>query len=88
MEVAKNSGFIFNINKIDPIKNISKEKMEHGAKGEYWILAVHCRRDTAQKVVDLPNMCQKQSAEVLCNICKISQETPIFDKVADLMPFS
>ena len=57
IEVAKNSGFIFNINKIDPIKNISKEKMEHGAKGEYWILAVHCRRDTAQKVVDLPNMC-------------------------------
>ena len=85
MEAAKNSGFIFNVNKIDPIKNISKEKMEYGTKGEYWILAVHFQ---AQKVVDLPNMCQKQSAEVLCNICKISQETPIFDKVADLMPFS
>ena len=35
MEAAKNSGFIFNVNKIDPIKKIYKEKMEHGAKSEY-----------------------------------------------------
>ena len=52
MEASKNSGFIFKVNKIDPI-NISKEKLEPGAKVENRVLVVRCRWDTVQKVVVL-----------------------------------
>ena len=69
MDASKNSGFIFKVNKIDPIK-ISKQKIDAGAKVENWVLAVHCGRGMVQKVVVLP----KQLLKVFCKMCKISQE--------------
>ena len=42
------------VNKIEPINNISKEKLEPGTKVENWVLVVRCGRDTVQKVVVLP----------------------------------
>ena len=54
MEVSKNSSFIYKVYKIGPISNISKEKLEPGAKVEDWALVVRCRRDTVQKIVVLP----------------------------------
>ena len=44
------------MNKIEPINNISKEKLEPGTKVENWVLVVRCRRDMVQKVVVLPIM--------------------------------
>ena len=55
MEAWKNSGSIYKVNKIKPINNISKEKLEPGAKVENWVLVVCCGRDTVQKVVVLPS---------------------------------
>ena len=49
-EVSKNSGFIFKV-EIDPVNNISKEKMEPGAKVQNWVLAARCRRGMVQKVM-------------------------------------
>ena len=46
----KNSGFIFKV-EIDPVNNISKEKMEPGAKVQNWVLAACCRRGMVKKVV-------------------------------------
>ena len=54
MEASKNSGFIYKVNKIESINNISKEKLKPDAKDEKWVLAVCCRRDTVQKLVVLP----------------------------------
>ena len=34
MEASKISGFIYKVTKIEPINNISKEKLEPGAKVE------------------------------------------------------
>ena len=39
MEVSKNSSFIYKVYKIGPISNISKEKLEPGAKVEDWALS-------------------------------------------------
>ena len=54
MEASKNSDLIYKANKIEPIHNISKEKLELGAKAKNWVFAVCCRRDMVQKVVVLP----------------------------------
>ena len=45
----KKSGFIFKVNKIEPINTISKKKLKLGAKVKHWVLAVCCWSDTYKK---------------------------------------
>lgn len=46
---VKKFRFHFKANKIEPINNISWEKVEPGVKVENWVLVVHCGRDMEQK---------------------------------------
>ena len=66
MEASKNSGFSYKVNKIEPIKNISKKKLETGAKVENWFLVVCCGREAIQKVVVFPscNRCEEYEIKV------------------------